>query len=173
MSLPVFVAAAATAPKWPLAIWIDSTPMHRFMQENPAAFTACETLHFMGLTILIGALMIIDLRGLGLFKRMPFGEVHKLVPFAIGAFIVQLATGVCFVFQGPQPYFDNLSFRVKMVLVLLAGINALVFEVLVFRPYKAGDIAVETAPITRFTCLASILMWFGVLMAGRLIPYIQ
>jgi hypothetical protein len=159
-------------PKSPLSLWIESTWLHRFMQQNPLAFTTSETLHFMGLTILIGALMVIDLRGLGLFKRMPFLEVHKLVPIAVGAFAVQLATGVCFVFQGPQNYFDDLSFRIKMLLVVLAGVNALAFELFVFRPYKAGNIAIEQAPITKITCAASLLIWACVLICGRLIPYV-
>ena len=155
-----------------LANLIVASPLHLFMEQNKVAFVAAETLHFMGLTILIGALMVIDLRGLGFFKRMPMIELHKLVPFAIGAFVVQLATGIAFVFNGPQNYFDDLSFRIKMVLVVLAGFNALAFEVFVFRPLVAGRTEVEEGAIIRITSGLSLLIWACVLICGRLIPYV-
>ncbi|HTI66904.1 MAG TPA: DUF6644 family protein [Caulobacteraceae bacterium] len=156
----------------PISIWIETTPLHTFMVQNQIAFTFCETLHFMGLTILAGALLVIDLRGLGFLKRMPLYELHKLVPFAIGAFAVQLLTGLAFIFSNPNHYFLDLSFQVKMVLVVLAGLNALAFEFLVFRPMKAGVPNVESWAVTKITSGLSIALWAGVLICGRLIPYV-
>lgn len=155
-----------------LAHWIEAQPLHLFMEQNKLAFVAAETLHFMGLTILIGALMIIDLRGLGFFKRMPLLEAHKLVPVAIGAFLVQLLTGIAFIFNGPQNYFDDLSFRIKMLLVVLAGLNALAFEFAVFRPLAAGKSGVETGAVIKISSAASLIIWACVLICGRLIPYV-
>ena len=155
-----------------LANWIVASPLHLFMEQNKIAFVASETIHFMGLTILVGALMMIDLRGLGFFKRMPMLELHKLVPIAIGAFAVQLATGIAFIFNGPQNYFDDLSFRVKMVLVLLAGVNALAFELFVFRPLVAGRTEVENGAMIKITSGLSLAIWACVLICGRLIPYV-
>lgn len=155
-----------------LAAWIFHSGYHKFMVDRPFAFTACETLHFMGLTVLFGALMIVDLRGLGFFKRIPLLEAHKLVPFAIGAFVVQLLTGVSFIFSNPNAYFYDVSFGLKMILVVLAGLNALAYEIFVHRPMLKGDTAIETAPITKITSLLSLLFWSGVLIFGRLIPYL-
>jgi hypothetical protein len=156
----------------PLAAWIRASDLHRFMADNPIAFTACETLHFMGLTILFGALMVIDLRGMGLFKRLSLLEVHKLVPFAIGAFLVNLVTGIMFIFSNPYAYFDNKAFGLKMLLVLLAGLNALLFEVKVHRPLAAGNLAVETGTLVKVSSALSLAFWAGVLIFGRLIPYL-
>jgi hypothetical protein len=156
----------------PISIWIETTSLHKFMVDNPIAFTFCETLHFMGLTVLAGALLVVDLRGLGFVKRMPLLELHKLVPFAIAAFVVQLLTGICFIASSPNHYFVDLSFQLKMILVLVAGVNALVFEFMVFRPMKAGNLGVETSAVTRITSGLSILCWTGVLICGRLIPYV-
>jgi hypothetical protein len=155
-----------------LAAWIFKTPFHRFMVDQPIAFTTAETLHFMGLTVLMGCLIVIDLRGLGLFKRMPLIEIHKLVPFVIGAFFVQLGTGLCFIFSNPNAYFYDLSFGLKMLLVLLAGVNALAYELFVHRRLKAGALGVETAAVTRVTSALSLIFWSGVLIFGRLIPYL-
>jgi hypothetical protein len=150
---------------------IRTTGLHEFMVQNPIAFTACETMHFMGLTILIGALLVVDLRGMGFLKRMPLKEVHKLVPFAIGAFLVNLATGVAFIFSNPENYFFNLAFQLKILLVILAGINALVFEFAVFRPLAAGKPGIENGAVVKITSGLSLLFWAGVLIFGRLIPY--
>ena len=154
----------------PLAAWIEATPLHHFVEANKLAFVTAETLHFMGLTILVGALMMIDLRGLGFFKRMSMIELHKLVPVALLAFVVQLGTGIIFIFNGPQDYFDDTAFRIKMSLVVLAGLNALAFEFMVFRPLVAGRTEVETGAVIKFTSGLSLAIWACVLICGRLIP---
>jgi len=158
--------------KTPFVTWIESTWLHDLVVQNPLVFTAAETLHFMGLTILVGALLIIDLRGLGLLRRMPFLEVHKLVPFAIGAFAVQLLTGITFIASNPNHYFTDLSFQVKMGLVVVAGVNALIFEFAVFRPMLAGVPGIEQRALTKVTSGLSIGIWALVLICGRLIPYV-
>jgi hypothetical protein len=155
----------------PLAAWIETTPMHRFMNDVPVAFTAAETLHFMGLTVLFGVLLVVDLRGLGFLRRISLVEIHKLVPFAIGAFIVQLLTGIAFICSSPNHYFVDTAFQAKMITVVLAGINALVFEFAVFRPIKAGNAAIEHGTLIKVTSGLSILFWAFVLICGRLIPY--
>jgi len=155
----------------PLAMWIRHSGLHEFMAASPAAFTAAETLHFMGLTVLFGALLVIDLRGMGFYKRLSLVEVHKLVPFAIGAFIVNLITGIMFIFSNPYAYFGNIAFGIKCVLIVLAGINALVFEFAVFRPLHAGKPGIDGGAVVKISSALSLLFWAGVLIGGRLIPY--
>jgi hypothetical protein len=154
-----------------LKTWIEGTWLHTAMVQSPVAFTLAETLHFMGLSILIGALVLIDLRGLGLMKRLPLLEMHKLVPFALAGFAINLLTGLAFIFSSPGAYFDNLGFQLKMGLIVLAGVNALAFEFLVFRPLVAGDAGAATGPAVRITSGLSLALWAGVLIFGRLIPY--
>lgn len=154
------------------SVWIQHTPLNTLMVQNAAAFTAAETIHFMGLTILVGSLMVIDLRGLGLIKRMPLIEAHKLVPFAIGAFVVQLITGLGFISTQPEHYFHSIAFCLKMVLVLIAGVNALVFEFFVFRPLLAGKPGIEDGAVIKITSGLSLAVWALVLIFGRLIPYL-
>jgi hypothetical protein len=155
------------------ALWIRSTPMHHFMVDVGPAFAACETLHFMGLTVLFASLLLIDLAGLGWIRRVSLIEAHKLVPFAIGAFLVNLITGICFICSNPETYFFNLSFRLKIALILMAGINAFVFEVFVYRPLVRGDQSAGHGALVRGASGLSLLFWSGVLIFGRLIPYVQ
>lgn len=152
--------------------WLATTAFHTFLATHSWPFPLAETLHFMGLTLLFGAILIVDLRGLGFLRAIPFREVHKLVPVAIGAFAVNLLTGILFIFAEPTMYFNNLLFQAKMGLILLAGLNAMAFELVVFRPYLAGQ-PTDSGVAVKVISGASILIWTLVIIAGRSIPYVE
>lgn len=151
---------------------INASWLHRLMVEVGVLFPICETLHFIGLSLLIGSLLLIDLRALGFFKQMPFLPLHKLAPVALLGFGVNLVTGICFVAFDPATYFDNIAFLAKMALIPVAGINALIFEFMVFRPMKAGVQGVEQGAIAKITSILSLTIWALVLIGGRLIPFV-
>jgi hypothetical protein len=155
-----------------LIAWAGDTGLHNFMVKYPLPFVVCQTLHFMGLSVLLGALMLIDLRGLGVFPSAPLKVAHKLVPLAIGGFAVQLVTGLCMTFTNPTTYLVSQAFWAKMVLIGLAGLNALAYEVFVFRPLETGNTAIEGSAMLKITSALSLVLWVAVLVAGRLIAYI-
>src|SRR5690554_2942631 len=86
-----------------------------------------ENLHFFGLCLMFGALMVIDLRVLGVAKSVPMAASMRLIPVAIIAFGINLITGIAFICGDPFRYAYNLSFQWKMGLIFLAGVNALWF----------------------------------------------
>ncbi len=153
--------------------WLEATPINDFMLEVPWAFPASETLHFMGLTLLIGSIMVVDLRGLGLLRMIPFEQAHKLISLAIIGFGINLVTGALFLFADPSRYFANVGFRYKMLLILLAGINALVFELFVFRKAGAGGASAQDSMTAKVTSGLSLVFWFTVLILGRFMPYVE
>jgi hypothetical protein len=153
--------------------WIQSTPIHEAMLDIPWAFPACETLHFMGLTLLIGAILVVDLRALGLLRMIDFKTAHKLIGVAIFGFAINLTTGTLFCFADPGRYFVNVGFQSKMVLIVIAGLNAVAFELLVYRRVRAGDAAAETSIAARTTAALSVVLWFSVLILGRFMPYVE
>jgi hypothetical protein len=127
----------------------------------------------MGLTLLIGSIIVVDVRGLGLLRMISFEQAHKLIAVAIFGFGVNLLTGILFLFADPSRYFANGGFRYKMVFVLIAGINALVFELAVFRRVRQGDASAQESAIAKITCGASLVLWFSVLILGRFMPYVE
>lgn len=155
-----------------LEAWFADLPTHDFMVQTVSAFPACESLHFIGLSMLFGSLLLVDLRGLGFFRSLPLLELHRLVPVALAGFVINAITGFLFISFDPTPYFDNAAFLTKMALIPIAGINALVFEFYVFRPLKAGDVSVETGTLIKVSSGLSLLLWAGVLIGGRLIPFV-
>lgn len=154
-----------------LMTWLGHSWLHEFMVQNQVAFIVAETLHFIGLSLLIGAIMVVDLRALGLFRNMSLVTLHKLVPVAIGGFLINLITGVGFIAYDPSNYFGNAAFLWKMGLIVAAGVNAIIFELAVFRPIRAGAPDAERLLIAKVSSGLSLFIWAAVLVCGRLIPF--
>lgn len=155
-----------------IGIFLGQSPLHDFMIEVGPAFPISETLHFIGLSLLFGSLLMVDLRAMGFFKGLPLVALHKLVPLAIAGFAINLVTGILFIAFDPSTYFGNSAFLFKMVLIGIAGINALAFEFAVFRPLVAGNAAIMDGVLIKVLASLSLLLWSGVLIAGRLIPFV-
>ena len=113
--------------------WIESTWLHEVMTASLWAFPASEAIHFFGLCLLIGSVAVIDLRLLGFARSLPARVIHQLLPWAWTGFAINLITGILFYFSNPAFYYSNVAFRVKLILLLLAGANALWFHLTVNR----------------------------------------
>lgn len=152
--------------------FLGNSALHTMMVEVGPLFPICETLHFIGLSLLFGSLLLVDLRAMGFLKGLPLVALHRLVPLAIAGFAINAITGVLFIAFDPPTYFTNTAFLWKLVLIAVAGVNALVFEFAVFRPLAAGNAAVEHGALIKLLSALSLLLWCGVLIAGRLIPFV-
>lgn len=152
--------------------WMESTPINEVVMYYRWSWPTLETLHFLGLCLLIGSILIMDLRLIGFQRTIPLRAVHKLMPIAIAGFSINLITGLGFLFGDPYLYIINYAFWVKMVLVLLAGINFLYYIVRI-EPALAHLGPHDATPLqARFVGGASLFFWFGVLLYGRLLPYL-
>ena len=141
-----------------------------FVLALPYGWPSLETLHFIGLTLLIGVILLIDLRMLGVMKDIAFPALHRLLPWAILGFGTNLVTGMLFFVAAPEQYDRNIAFVWKMILVILAGANALYFT-LVDEAWalKPGDDAPFTA---KAVAMSAIALWLGVLYFGSMLPFL-
>lgn len=129
-----------------------------------------ESLHFMGLCLLIGTVGVFDLRMLGLARGIPMHALHKLVPWGVGGYLLNVTTGVMFVVSAPDQYLFNPAFQVKLSLMAIAGLNVLFFYRFVFGPVRAAD--ANAVPASARTAAAvSLTCWVGVIVCGRLVTY--
>ena len=131
-----------------------------------------EILHFIGLTLLLGAMLIIDLRLAGYLRQMKISSTHQLLPLAMMGFSLNMVTGVLFFLGDPGRYAINIGFQIKMVLVLIAGLNALWFAIKVSPAMLGWDPHGDTPATAKIVAYVSLGTWFGVLLLGRLIPYV-
>lgn len=153
--------------------WIDSSWLANLVRDWAWTWPSLETLHFMGLTLLIGALAVIDLRVLGMAKQIPLAAIEKLTPVAYFGFTVNLITGIMFFFGDPYRYYPNIAFRIKMILLVIAGINLLIYKIKVEPALLRGDYDDNASALAKAVALTSIVAWVGVLAGGRLIPYFE
>ena len=107
---------------------IMASQLSQWIQATYWLWPVLEITHFFGLTLLMGGLIIVDLRMIGFFPTISLQEVKKLLPFVIFGFLLNLITGVLFIFGDPSRYAINIGFQIKLILILLAGCNAAIYH---------------------------------------------
>jgi hypothetical protein len=157
----------------PADVKLFTTPsVSNFVTEYAYVWPICEVFHFLGLAVLMGIVLVINLRilGIGSLKHMAYGDLHKLLPWAVAGFTFNAISGMVFFVAQPQTYTLNLSFDLKIIVFVLAGITVL-YHTIFDEPWEiTGD---ADAPLTaKCMAAAQIFLWFGVLYFGRMIPYL-
>ena len=131
---------------------------------------ASETVHFIGLSLLFGVVLLVDLRMLGFLKSIPYSALHRLLPWGVLGFGVNVVTGILFFIGAPPDFYvNNPVFIWKLALILVAGANALYFTVFEHAwIVGAGD----TPPMAAKVAAASgIVLWVGVIFCGQMLPF--
>ena len=112
-----------------LSDFLITLPIGDFVATHDWVWPVCETLHFVGMCVLLGTVGVVDLRVLGVAKGIPIKLLEKFIPLGVIAFFVNMTTGFIFIagnpVGGPMEYLTNLSLQIKMLIVLIAGINLL------------------------------------------------
>ena len=155
------------------AMWLQSTAASKVVTHYSWIWPACETLHFVGLALLIGNVGLFDIRLLGVAKRLPVAPLNRLVRWGVLGFLINLTTGVVFFVGAPTQYVNNIAFQLKLLFIVLAGVNLAVFNlggvarrVATLAP---GDDAPASAKIIAAT---SLFLWVGIMFWGRMLPFI-
>lgn len=151
---------------------IEGSAINNWVLSSAWLWPSLEILHFLGLSLLLGSLLVIDLRLAGFFRQINIAATHKLLPWTFIGFGLNLATGTLFVLGDPARYTANIGFRWKMVLVLIAGLNALWFYWKINPVMKSWQPDGDTPALAKIIAFVSLGAWTGVLLLGRLIPYI-
>lgn len=153
--------------------WMENTPLAQWVVSVAMLWPILEIFHFLGLSLLLGSMLIVDLRLLGFFPSISITTTHKLLPWAFAGFGFNLITGVLFLFGDPSRYVYHTGFQLKMVLVLIAGLNALLFYWKIKPAMHSWGYQSPPTRLARIVAFLSLLVWFSVLVLGRLIPYVS
>lgn len=152
---------------------LESTALATRIRESLLLFPMLESFHVIGLTMVFGTIAIIDLRLLGLAStHRPFTRIATdVLKWTWAAFGLTVITGALMFTTNAGVYFHNSYFRSKMLLLLLAGINMLVFELTAGRSVEQWD-KNESAPLSGKTMAAlSIVLWISIIFLGRWIGF--
>ena len=157
----------------PLVQWLEATEGSKAIRESILLYPFIETTHVLTLCLFFGLIALLDLRLLGVGLRgVPVSQTAaRLLPIGLAGFAIMVITGLLLFYSGPLRAYNNIFFRVKMVLMLLAGLNALLFHVTIFRSVDAWDAAGQPPPRARLAGLLSLLFWSGVVVCGRMQAY--
>jgi uncharacterized membrane-anchored protein len=150
--------------------WLYDLPTGALMRDVAFMFPMMETLHFLGLSTLVGSIAIVDLRILGVGRAMPFEPMLRLIPLAIAGLVINIVSGFFMFTTDPYMYWPNPAFRIKMVLVLIAAANALWFMYAEQRKIAALDSEKRPDTSVRIVALISIILWVLIILLGRLLP---
>jgi hypothetical protein len=151
-----------------LQSYLETTRLSYFMVHSDFAWPICESLHFLGLSLLIGTVGLLDLRMLGMAKELSPRAMHRLVGWGIFGFAINVVTGTMFFVGIPYQYIYNGAFQLKMLCVMLLGVNVLVFYLTMYRKVSVlgpGDVAPLGA---RIAAGISLFLWIAVICLGRL-----
>ncbi|HVG55983.1 MAG TPA: hypothetical protein VM846_16200 [Vicinamibacterales bacterium] len=138
------------------------------------AWPAAEAIHFLGLSLSFGVLLAVNLRILGAMRRIPFDDVHRLLPWGMLGFGANLITGMFFFVGQPGQYTASNPFYWKIAFLMIAGANFLYLTVF-GKPWpREGRVEAGFQPGAGDKAMAvlSLVSWFGVLYAGRMLPFL-
>ena len=143
------------------------------IRESILFYPLVETTHVLTLCLFLGMTSTWDLRLAGCALRsVPVSQVvNRLFPWAIAGFVVMVISGGMLFLSGPVRAADNPFFRVKMVMIALAGINAFAFHRTVFRWVEEWDEGDEIPGRARLAGILSLVLWAVVVICGRMQAY--
>jgi len=149
---------------------LDSGGLGKFILSVPWMWPVCETLHFIGLSLLLGVVLLVDLRMLGVMRNVSFATLHRLLPWGILGFGVNVLTGMMFFIAAPEQYTQNGAFHWKIAFVLIAGANALYFTMF-DETWTLGP--GDDAPLTaKFAAVSALFLWVAVMYCGSMLPFL-
>jgi hypothetical protein len=150
--------------------WIEKSPVGITIRESASIFDIVESAHTLGIVLVAGTIFFVDLRllGRGLRGEPVRDVVERVVPWTLSGFALMAFTG-CWLFAGEaSKLYRSPAFRIKLVLLALAGLNALLFHLTVYRRV-AEWVAVPGR--ARMAGWVSLVLWISIIAAGRSIAY--
>jgi hypothetical protein len=153
--------------------WLGETPWSVALHESQYVWPFTESTHVLTLGLFVGSAVMLDLRLLGLaFAGIPVSELTKrLLPWTRAGFTVMVATGLLLFYATPVTYYQSMFFRIKVLLLVLAGINVAVFHSRTHRSVAAWDRDAKPPRAARVAAIISLAAWAGVVVSGRLVAY--
>ena len=154
------------------SVWVESTRISRALFSVTWLWPTCESLHFIGLCMLIGGAGLLDLRLMGLFRGVSIRHVKALMPWAIAGFAINAVTGGLFLIMQPHLYLMSAVWWYKVAFLVIAGLNAGFFETRQSVSALALHPEADTPRELKIIGAVSLFSWFAVLYCGRMLPYL-
>lgn len=143
------------------------------LMNSKWGWPAAESIHFLGICLLMASVGMFDLRLLGLARGVPPSALHRLIPIGVIGWLMCAATGVLFLLTAPGQYLYNPAFQSKMTMMALAGANMIAFYAFDRGAIEALGPNDSPSLRARIAGALSLAMWLGVISAGRWITFFR
>lgn len=153
--------------------WLQGTAWATGIRESTWVFPIIETTHVLALALSVGTIAIVDLRLFGVvLRREPASEISgQLLPWSLAGFAVMFITGALLFGAQAAKCYNSTYFRIKVTFLVLAGVNALVFQLTAHRSISNWDTDLVPPLRARMAGLLSLILWIGIIAAGRTMAY--
>jgi hypothetical protein len=147
---------------------IEASAFGHAMRESGWLFPAVETVHLVGISILVGSIAVLDLRLLGLSRALPVRRLAAhILPWTAASFLLIVPSGLAMFIAHAEDLIASPVFAAKFCLILAAGANAGVFQAGVFRRAAQWDVDVMPPVAARMAAAISLVLWISVIACGR------
>jgi hypothetical protein len=156
-----------------LCQWIHQTQLSVAIRESTWTYPILDVLHCVGILLVAGTIVVVDLRllGLGLRRTRVSGVLQQVLPWTLSGFGFMAITGSLLAWSEPLRLYQSVFFPWKLLFIAAAGINALVFHWGIYRSAADWEGNVTTPGRARLAGAVSIVCWIGVIAAGRAVGY--
>jgi hypothetical protein len=156
-----------------LCQWIEATRIGVYVREDLWAFPVLIAVHMLGLTLSVGTLLWFDLRlmGFGVRNCSVSRLYRRLMPLMLPSFLVMTISGVMIFVGFATLAYENTYFRIKLIALIVAGLNAMIFHLVTEKRIAQWDEQRVLPFSARVAGFVSILAWLTVILAGRMISY--
>ena len=153
--------------------WLATTSGSIALHQSLYVYLIVSTVHVVTLSLFVGTALMLDLRLLGAtLQRVPVSEVAtRLRPWTAAGFLLMIVSGALLFYANPAARYQNIFFRTKVVMLVLAGINAWVFHNTVYRRVAEWDLDPVPPRRARVAGGLALVLWAVIVMAGRMIAY--
>jgi hypothetical protein len=153
--------------------WLKSTNFSATLQGSTWTEPIIETIHVLTLTLFVGFAVLLDLRlmGLAMRRRRASEMLQQLNPWLGGGFAVMITSGLLLFAADPVVFYNSIFFKIKMILLVLSGVNVWIFNVTVGRTVTGWDQDPEPPRRAKIAAIVSLVLWIAIVAAGRAIAY--
>ena len=152
---------------------VEGLAIARAMREELWLYPSVEIVHIVGFAILVGAVVMFDLRVLGLSRGISVRALSRhLLPWSLAALVLIVPSGLAMFSAHASDFLNNRAFQLKMALLVTAGMNAAYFHTGPYQSVKDWDVDARAPLAARISVALSILIWLSIIACGRLLAYL-
>ena len=151
--------------------WLEASSLAFSIRQSLWLYPALEIVHIVGIVILVGAALMFDLRLLGFSRNLPIVFLARhLLPWSRRGLLLIVPSGILLFITNAQALGADPTFHLKMILLILAALNVLVFHRFIFRSHSDSEVP-SNSPLNKISAIISIIVWVAIIACGRLLAY--